>query len=179
MAEEEGRKSSSVEGELVKDEEISQDDTTEQDKQKNEEETREEKQERQSFECSRAYFRHFFLTRILTMNIYWRTLFLSIVTMIYILIGGAIFSAVERPNEASQNQAMVEANETYYRQLGLLVEIIANNTNFTTEQASALVEGVGKAAVNVSSFTVADNWLYGSAVFFVTTVVTTIGEHIL
>lgn len=134
-----------------------------------------EEAESVGFHCNKAYFRR----TCLSLNIYWRTLFLFIGVSVYILIGGAIFTAVERPNELKQNQAMEEANHTYYLELIRLVNLLEDNTNLTTEQATRLVETVGMAAVNVSSISVTDNWNYGSAVFFTTTVVTTIGEKML
>lgn len=128
-----------------------------------------DEEEEEEMPRSKAYFRR------VSMNIYWRTLVFFIITTVYILIGGAMFSAIERPNELSQNQAMIDANDSYYSVLFGIVDLLVNNTNLTTDQAIVLLSEIGDSAVDLSSISVTDNWLYGPAVFFASTVVTTIG----
>lgn len=127
--------------------------------------------ERESFECSREY-----LTRTcFTMNIYWRTLILFGVVVVYLIIGGAIFTALERPNEQRQNQANIEANETLTRQFNLTVEFLTANSNLSEEAVINLLRNISNLSMAAADITTTDNWVFASSTFFATTVVTTIG----
>ena len=119
------------------------------------------------------------LKRFCHMNVYWRCLILFGVVMIYLLLGGWIFSALERPNEIRQNEAELEANETYFQTLEVIVNLLVNNSNLSREEAMYLVNNVSDAAMRASDLTASENWLYASSVFFTVTVVTTIGKLLI
>ena len=99
--------------------------------------------------------------------------------MVYLLLGGWIFSALERPNEIRQNEAELEANETYFQTLEVIVNLLVNNSNLSREEAMNLVNNVSDAAMRASDVTASENWLYASSVFFTVTVVTTIGKSLI
>lgn len=134
-----------------------------------------EEPEDTGFECSRAYFTRLFCK----LNIYNQTLILFALVMTYILIGGAIFLALELPAETKRNEAITAANETYIRSFNNIVDQLVNFTNLTEEEARALVRIVAESAINASNNQPTSNWEYGSAIFFATTVVTTIGNKII
>ena len=122
-------------------------------------------------ECNKAC-----LTRLCcSINIYWKTVILLTVVLVYLFIGGAIFSALERPNEIQNNQAEIDANETYFNLLGTVVDYLVNNSNFTRENATELVRAIGDAVIGASDVSPSNNWEYGSSIFFAITVISTIG----
>lgn len=131
-----------------------------------------EEEDEQDFECSRAYCTRLFCQ----MNIYWQTLILFAIVVLYLLIGGAIFLALEQPAEIRRNEELMTINATYYRALESVSVQLANLTNLTVSEAENFLRIIGEAAINVSSDLPTNNWDYGSAVFFATTVVTTIGN---
>ena len=122
-------------------------------------------------ECNKAC-----LTRLCcSLNIYWRTLILLIIVLVYLFIGAAIFSALERPNETRNNQAEIDANKTYFNLLGTVVDLLVNNSNYTRENATELVRAIAEPAIGASDVNPSNNWEYGSSIFFAITVITTIG----
>ena len=131
-----------------------------------------EEPEDTGFECSRAYFTRLFCK----LNIYRQTLILFVIVMTYIIIGGGIFLALEQPAEMKRNEAITAANETYLTTFNDIVNRLVNYTNLTEDEAMSLVRIVAEAAINVSTNQPTSNWEYGSAIFFATTVVTTIGN---
>ena len=96
----------------------------------------------------------------------------------YILIGGVIFNAVERPNEL---RAIADAKEARNDSINSFAEMLANMTNLTEQDALNLTNrllDLGRALVEAEeSLAVEDSpiWDYASSVFFASTVVTTIG----
>ena len=119
------------------------------------------------------------LKRLCRMTLYWRGLILFTVVMIYLFLGGLIFSALERPNEMRQNEAELEANETYFQTLEVIVDLLVNNSNFSREEAMYLVNNISDAAIRASDVTPSENWIYASSIFFTVTVVTTIGKLLI
>ena len=110
----------------------------------------------------------------------------SFIIAFYLLFGGAIFLAVEGPNEREQllnaEAERAAAIAELEMQAANLTAVVADTTNFTIEEAeaftSALVNAsqrVALAIVNLPS-TTAPIWEYGPSVFFASTVITTIGE---
>ena len=107
------------------------------------------------------------------MNVYWRCLILFGVVMIYLLLGGVIFSALERPNEMRQNE---EAEASYNQTIGVVVDFLVDDSNFSREAAMNLVNNI---TMRTSDATAGENWLYASSVFFAVTVVTTVGKLLM
>ena len=122
-------------------------------------------------ECNQPCFERLFCR----VNIYWRTVSLSLIVLVYLLIGAGIFYALERPEEIEQNEAIEEASASYAEQLDSLVSVLINSTNLTRNESIALISNITTAAVG-SGVVPSSNWEYGSSLFFVVTVVTTIGQ---
>lgn len=120
-------------------------------------------------------------------NNYWKALACFSVVFVYLLIGGAIFTAAERPNEIrSIEEAQMERVEAQEALTELRMEIIStitNNTNLTMEQAENFVDDLVSASKNLSNAlesvpaeVTGPIWDFASAVFFASTVITTIGK---
>ena len=107
----------------------------------------------------------------------YKTLSYGTAVIVYLLIGGAIFSALERPNEVRQNEQIIADNESYAEQYRLLVELLVNNTELNETQAVAVIVNISATAIAANSIEETNNWIYSSSIFFCTTVVTTIGEQ--
>lgn len=124
--------------------------------------------------CHRPSCRRLFFT----FNNYWQLVGMSVIVVIYSLIGALIFNAVERPNELRQLEESRQASENAITQF---VYMLTNTTNLTEEEArntTTLFLEVGRAAAEAeANLTRANNpiWDYSSSVFFVSTVITTIG----
>ena len=119
------------------------------------------------------------IKRLCHMNVYWRCLILFAAVMIYLLLGGWIFSALERPNEMRQNEAELEAEASYNQSLEVVVDFLVDDSNFSREEAMYLVNNISDAAIRASDVTPSENWIYASSVFFAVTVVTTIGKLLI
>ncbi len=119
------------------------------------------------------------------LNNYWKVLIGTTITVFYLLLGGLCFYAVEGPAEQDEMNRMkaerIAAATALNEELKLFTEFIVNATNLTEGEAMnltntlvAVAKRFADAGVNE---TVADPvWEYASAVFFASTVVTTIGE---
>ena len=108
-------------------------------------------------------------------NIYWQLALLLLAAVIYLLIGGAIFSAVEGPHEQMQLKQTHLDRETARANLTTMV---ANWTNLTEEEVQDLVSSVihlGEKASKEIPPPHKIKWNFWSAVFFASTVITTVG----
>lgn len=114
-------------------------------------------------------------------NSYWQLLVLAVAVGIYLLVGGAIFNAVERPNELRRIQ---ESAENQRNAIAEFTELLLNSTNLTQEEAENVTTRflelgvVAAEAVENLRFEANPIWDYSSAVFFASTVVTTIGMYV-
>ena len=108
-------------------------------------------------------------------NIYWQLALLLLAAVIYLLVGGAIFSAVEGPHEQMQLKQTHLDRETARANLTTMV---ANWTNLTEEEVQDLVSSViylGEKASKKITPPHKIKWNFWSAVFFASTVITTVG----
>lgn len=111
-------------------------------------------------------------------NSYWKLAGMFLAVLLYTLIGGAVFVAVERPNEL---QAIQEAREATNQSLAAFVEMLTNSTNLTVEEAQNLTVQfleLGRVAAEATeslAFEQNPIWDFSSALFFASTVITTIG----
>ncbi|XP_045206558.2 potassium channel subfamily K member 2-like [Mercenaria mercenaria] len=101
---------------------------------------------------------------------HWLTLcILSGILVIYLLIGGAIFMAIEKDNE----------DEISATQSSTFSQFLTDNTCVTASElsafAAAVIEAYDSGVVATSDTSSTSNWDYGASVFFSATVVTSIG----
>ncbi len=122
-------------------------------------------------ECNKKCYRRLFCS----VNMFWRTLGLSTVLIVYLLVGAAIFSAFERQSELDENRKIQESNTNHTMMLEELVVLLVNNTNLTRDESISFITDIATAAAN-SNLPQTNNWEYGSSLFFSITVVTTIGK---
>lgn len=111
-----------------------------------------------------------------TWNRNWRLAVLFVIISIYIFVGGGIFVGLEGPNERDRiADALV--NETMLKMLRQsLVGNITASGSLNESQAYRLVYLIGNLSVAQANLDTSRNWEFGPAVFFASTVVTTIGE---
>ena len=126
------------------------------------------------FACRKNSCRRFWCSN----NKYWQSLQIFNGLVVFLFIGAAIFSALERPQELQRiEDSRVAVNET----ITAIVDLLTNRTNLTDEEAinltDQLVEFGGRIAEASKNFNLEENpiWTWSSALFFCITVVTTIG----
>ena len=119
----------------------------------------------------------------------WKTLTWLAIVIVYLLLGGLVFTLAERENEKDAVSAAVAEREELQQQLeedraAAVATLTANNCNATTREAAReMIERV----INVSfSLALASRklqaetsprWTYSPSVFFSATVITTIGTY--
>ena len=117
----------------------------------------------------------------------WKTLTWFIVWVVYLLLGGLVFTLAERRNE-EESVAQAAAQREELRRLldeardNVIAELTARNETLTESEADELI---GRLANVSASLALASQelpaessplWTYSSSVTFCATVVTTIGE---
>ncbi len=112
-----------------------------------------------------------------TWNIYWAALGWFVIVVTYLLVGGAIFFAAERPNEEDE---IDEARREREAALDYLQERLINlsNGSLSDEAAASLVDDLAVYFDRLGEIPAESSpqWEYGPAVFFASTVITTIGQ---
>ena len=111
-----------------------------------------------------------------TMASNYKTLVFGVAVSVYLLIGGAIFWSLERPNELRRNDEIAADSESYMQQYEFILELIVNNTGLNRTGAIALVRNISETAI-AASVEETNNWIYASSIFFCATVVTTVGKQ--
>ena len=110
-----------------------------------------------------------------TLKGYWKLLIMFFVVFVYLMIGGLIFNATERPNEL---QTIEDAQNARNQAFVDIVQMLVNSTNLNKEQAlnltTTLIVLAERAGETIPSNSI---WDFSSAVFFATTVITTIGKY--
>ena len=118
-------------------------------------------------------------------NKYWKALVWLVVVIVYLGFGGLIFVLAESPNEQQMirevqmerqmaQQALNQSRDTF-------VERIVNVSNLTYDEAENLTDSIVALATRLANATqqlpteTNPIWEYGPAVFFASTVITTIG----
>lgn len=126
-------------------------------------------------DCNKKSCRHYWY---LIIKKYWNLATIFIGLMVYLSIGGAIFSALERPNELQNiEDSKLALNRTRIE----LMEFVCNRTNLTGREAMEFTQQVlqfGRILAEATgNLTLEENplWDWSSAVFFAVTVLTTIG----
>ena len=123
-------------------------------------------------ECNRVCLRN----ACCSWNLHWQTLVLFFVISVYLIVGGAIFVALEGPDE----QRRIEEAQVNKSRLDEVERYIIGNITATGElnetEAQALVDLIRNLSQAAANLDTSRNWEYGPAVFFATTVITTIGE---
>ena len=109
---------------------------------------------------------------------HWKVLVMACVVTLYLLLGGAVFYALEHSNEVRENTETQQALEEGTRNLSLYLQM---SLNISRAEAANVTVGLLAIAYELSPFIEAAQtanvtlWDYGPAVFFAVTVVTTIG----
>ena len=111
-----------------------------------------------------------------TWNSKWKLAVLAVTITIYMIVGGGVFVGLEGPSERDRI-AEAQTNQT---RLNELRERIINNISasgmLNRTQAAALVYLIGNLSAAEATFDDSRNWEFGPAIFFASTVVTTIGK---
>ncbi len=113
--------------------------------------------------------------RCWTFNRYWLFLALFTAVNLYLLIGGAIFTAIEGPNERLH---LLDMQENRVNAIHNVTELLMNISNLTEEE----LQNVTKSIIHLGGIVSKNRpeqhllWDYWSAFFFASTVITTIGK---
>ena len=112
-------------------------------------------------------------------NSYWQVGSGFTFIIFYTLLGGLLFNTVERPNEI---RVLEEAQQARNKTIQEFIELMLNSTNLTEAEAvnltNSLIE-LGRTAAEASDALLLSSnplWDFSSALFFSTTVITTIGR---
>ena len=118
-------------------------------------------------------------------NKYWKALVWLTVVIVYLGFGGLFFVLAESPNERetimnAQTERLM-AQQAFNQSRDTLVKRIVNSSNLTYEEAVNLTDGILAVATRLATASqelpeeINPIWEYGPAVFFASTVITTIG----
>jgi len=98
--------------------------------------------------------------------------------LLYTLFGGLIFNLVERPAEI---QSILDSQEIINSSIAEIVDVLVNSSNLTVEEAQNVTQQILALGSRVAEATEGLNlettpiWDFSSAIFFASTVITTIG----
>ena len=102
---------------------------------------------------------------------------LFVIMAVYLLVGGGIFVGLEGPNERDRI-AEARVNQTRLAILRrLLVRNITASGMLNESQAYGIIYLIGNLSVAEANLDTSRNWEFGPAIFFASTVVTTIGKE--
>ena len=121
--------------------------------------------------CSRRVLAYFF-----TWNSPWQMVVLIAVLSIYVFAGAAVFVRIEGPYE---HQRIREAVENRSELASIREHLIGNLTasgTLSREEALSLFYTIRNITVAEASLDLSRNWEFGPAIFFVTTLITTVGK---
>ena len=118
-------------------------------------------------------------------NNYWKFLGGAAIVGVYLLLGGLFFYALESPSEQAKLARMeteqIEAAAALAQELNTFTQFIVNSTNLSEAEALGLTNTLVAVAKRFADAGVNESlpdpvWGFPSAVFFASTVVTTIGN---
>ncbi len=117
-----------------------------------------------------------------TWNVYWGAVIWCSLVVTYLLVGGGLFYAAERPHEEDEIDRARREREVA---LDYLTEVFVNlsngpNLNLSEQAAGALVDELAEFFDQLDEIPAesSPSWEYGTSVFFAITVITTIGQHL-
>ena len=103
-----------------------------------------------------------------------RTSAVALAVLMYLLIGGAIFVALESREEEAQNAQIENAQNQLGTVEDQIIALLTANGTVDFAMAENLTNTLMQLAL-LNGTSTTDNWNYGSSVFFCTTSITTIG----
>lgn len=117
-----------------------------------------------------------------TWNIYWKALVWLTIVVAYLLFGGLIFAAAERPNELMEIQLASTTRDTARTNItNMLIDLTSCNDAVCMEEIESVVDNISELVSAFQEIPSEANpiWEYGPAVYFASTVITTIGYGVL
>ena len=107
-----------------------------------------------------------------------QTVALIAVLSVYLLVGAVIFQRLEGPHEHELIEHAVENHSLLARTKAHIIGNLTANGTISEAEALELVYIIGNISASEAKLRLTHNWDFGPSVFFVTTVITTIGKVI-
>ncbi len=98
--------------------------------------------------------------------------------VLYLVMGGIIFSAVEGPNERRQIEMVQEERQLAFDNITAKVMAMSNLTLEEAQNVTIAFIALGEVASKSIPAELNPIWDYSSALFFASTVITTIGTYV-
>ena len=108
-------------------------------------------------------------------NDHWHLLVLSVVLSVYLCAGAGIFVQLEGPAEHARIRDAITNRTRLIEARAHIVGNITATGSLTEQEALELVFMIGNISAADATLDFSRNWEYGPAIFFATTVITTIG----
>ena len=105
-------------------------------------------------------------------------LLIAILT-VYLLVGASVFQRLESPNEHERIEHAVQNHSLLERTKAFIIGNLTNKGSISQAEALELIYVFGNISGSEAKLSLTHNWDFGPSVFFVTTVITTIGKTIL
>ncbi len=108
---------------------------------------------------------------------YQHVIILGVILFIYLLGGALVFSDLERKSEIERNELIASAKDNHTQEIDNVIGMLVESGSMTMDEATEIINNITMSAI-MNSVNETANWRYGGALFFVLTIVTTIGKII-